>query len=94
MTLGGGGPSEEKHRPVYQRSLVRGRRVSAIAAITTDGVLPYENLMTRDSVNGDKFLDYVRGSYICVRARACTFDCTECIWSGAREGRILRVKNP
>lgn len=48
--------------PVYQRSLVRGRRVSAIAAITTDGVLSYE--MTQDSVNGDKFLDYVRGSLI------------------------------
>ena len=48
--------------PVYHRWLVRGRRISAIAAITTDGVLDYE--LTLDSVNGDKFLDFVRGSLI------------------------------
>ena len=48
--------------PVFHRWLVRGRRISAIAAITTEGVLSYE--LTQDSVNGDKFLDYVRGSLI------------------------------
>ena len=50
--------------PLYQRWLVtlRGHRISAIAAITTDGVSSYE--LTRDSVNGDKFLDFVRGSLI------------------------------
>ena len=48
--------------PVYKRWLVKGRRISAIAAITVDGVLDYE--LTLDSVNGDKFLDFVRGNLI------------------------------
>ena len=36
--------------------------MSAIAAISTDGVLEYE--LTSDSVNGEKILDFVRGSLI------------------------------
>ena len=48
--------------PLYQRWLVRGRRISAIVAMTTDGVLAYE--ITRDSVNGDKFFNFVRVSLI------------------------------
>ena len=48
--------------PVYHRQLIRGRRISAIAAISTSGVLDYE--LTTDSVNGEKFLDFVRGSLI------------------------------
>ena len=51
-----------REAPLYHRWLVRGRRVSAIAAISTDGVLEYE--LTSDSVNGEKILDFVRGSLI------------------------------
>ena len=47
---------------MYHRWLVRGQRVSAIAAISTDGVLEYK--LTFDSVNGEKFLDFVRGILI------------------------------
>ena len=41
-----------REAPVYHQWLVRGRRISAIAAITTDGVL---DELTLDSVNGDNF---------------------------------------
>ena len=49
-------------KPVYHRLLVRGQRVSAITAITTDGLLDVE--LTIGSVNADKFVDFVRGSVI------------------------------
>lgn len=48
--------------PIYHRLLVRGQRVSAIAAISTDGLLDVE--LTTGSVNADKFEDFVRGSVI------------------------------
>ena len=47
---------------VEHRWLHRGSRISAIAAMTTTGIIAVE-LMT-GSVNGDKFFDYVRGSLI------------------------------
>lgn len=51
------GESAVEHRWVH-----RGNRISAIAAMTTTGILAVE-LMT-GSVNGDHFFDYVRGSLI------------------------------
>ncbi len=48
--------------PVYHRFLVRGKRMSAIAAICTEGLVDVE--LTTGSVDGDKFLDFVRGSLI------------------------------
>ena len=48
--------------PVHHRFLVRGKRISAIAAICSDGLLGVELVM--DSVNGDKFADFVRGTLI------------------------------
>ncbi len=47
---------------VYHRLLVQGKRVSAIAAISSDGLVDVE--LTTGSVNSDKFLDFVRGSLI------------------------------
>ena len=49
-------------RPVYHRLLHRGKRVSAIAAFCTDGVVAVE--LTLGTVDGDTFIDYVRGSLI------------------------------
>jgi len=48
--------------PVYHRFLSRGKRISAIAAICTEGLIDVE--LTTGSVNGDKFFDFVRGSLI------------------------------
>ena len=47
---------------VDHRWLHRGTRISAIAAMTITGVLAVE--LMKDSVNGDRFFDYVRGSLI------------------------------
>ena len=47
---------------VDHRWLHRGNRISAIAAMTTTGILAVE--LMKGSVNGDKFFDYVRGSLI------------------------------
>jgi len=47
---------------VYHRFLSRGKRISAIAAICTEGLIDVE--LTTGSVNGDKFFDFVRGSLI------------------------------
>ena len=47
---------------IDHRWLHRGTRISAIAAISSSGMIAVE-LMT-GSVNGDKFFDYVRGSLI------------------------------
>ncbi len=48
--------------PVYLRLLVIGRRVSAITAISNDGLVGVE--LTHGSVNGDVFADFVRGTLI------------------------------
>ena len=47
---------------VDHRWLHRGRRISAIAAMTTTGILAVE--LKTGSVNGDNFFDFVRGSLI------------------------------
>ena len=49
-------------RAVDHRWLHRGTRISAIAAMSTSGILAVE--LMSGSVNGDKFFDYVRGSLI------------------------------
>lgn len=48
--------------PVFRRFFYRGRRVSAIAAISSDGVMYHE--LIHSTVNGDIFWDFVRGSLI------------------------------
>jgi len=48
--------------PVYHHFLHRGRRVSVIAALCTDGVIAVEFIM--GTVNRDKFFDYVGDSLI------------------------------
>ena len=48
--------------PVHHRFLVRGKRISAIAVVCSDGLLGVELVM--DSVNGDNFADFVRGTLI------------------------------
>ena len=47
---------------LYDRMLIRGRRVSAITAISNDGLVGVE--LTHGSVNGDIFADFVRGTLI------------------------------
>ena len=49
-------------RAVCRKLLVRGRRVSAIAALSSHGLIALE--LTDGSVNGDVFFDFVRGSLI------------------------------
>ena len=49
-------------RAVCPRLLVRGQRISAISAMSTEGIVANE--LTNDSVNGEKFFDFVRGSLI------------------------------
>ena len=49
-------------RAAIQHLLVRGQRISSIAAICTDGLIALET--TPNSVNGEKFFDFVRGSLI------------------------------
>ena len=49
-------------RAVCHRWLVRGRRVSAIGALSCEGILDVE--VTTESVNGDKYCDFLRGSLI------------------------------
>ena len=48
--------------PTYHRLLSRGRRVNAIAAMASSGVLALE--LTTSTVNGEIFFDFVRGSLI------------------------------
>ena len=48
--------------PIYHRVLARGRRISAIAAISNDGLLGVE--LTAGTVNGDIFSDFIRGTLI------------------------------
>ena len=49
-------------RPICHRLLCRGRRINAIAAITSSGILALETIS--DTVNGDLFFYYLRGSLI------------------------------
>ena len=49
-------------RAVCRRLLVRGKRVSAIAALSTEGLVALE--LTDGSVDGDAFFDFIRGSLI------------------------------
>ncbi len=48
--------------PVYHRFLVRGKRVSAVAAISADGLLGVE--LSIGTNNADSFADFVRGTLI------------------------------
>ena len=48
--------------PVYNRFLHRGNRISAIAAVSTDGLLAYE--FYKGTVNGETFLDFIQGVLI------------------------------
>ena len=48
--------------PVYHRFLSRGDRINAIAAITSSGLLTVE--LTKATVNGDNFFDFIRGTLI------------------------------
>ena len=48
--------------PVYHRLLHRGRRISAIAAMSTNGLVAYN--LVHGSVNGDKFLEFVQGTLV------------------------------
>ena len=48
--------------PTYHRILNRGTRVSAIAALCSEGVLAYETLT--GTTNGGTFVDLLRGSLI------------------------------
>ena len=48
--------------PHYHRFLSRGKRVSAIAAISSDGYVAAD--LTTGSVNGENFLEFVHGTLI------------------------------
>lgn len=48
--------------PQCHRLLVRGERISAIAAIATDGLVSLQ--LTTGTVNSDIFYDFIRGSVI------------------------------
>ena len=45
--------------PVYHRFLHCGQRISAIAALSADGVIALE--LTKGTVDGSKFVDFSRG---------------------------------
>lgn len=49
-------------RAVSKKLLVRGQRISTIAAICTEGLLAYQ--MISSSVNGENFYDFIRGDLI------------------------------
>ena len=49
-------------RPVKHRVLARGRRISAVAAISTDGLVGVD--FTVNTVNADVFADFIRGTVI------------------------------
>ena len=49
-------------RPVYNRILHRGKRISAVAALCTDGVIALE--LNEGTFNGDKFTDFILGTLI------------------------------
>ena len=49
-------------RAEYHRMLVRGQRVNAVAALSSNGIVALD--LTTDTVNGDTFFDFLRGSLI------------------------------
>ena len=49
-------------RPVYHRLLHRGQRISAIAALASSGLVALD--LTKGTVDGEKFMDFIRGSLI------------------------------
>ena len=53
------GYSLRGYPPRYFRLLVRGTRVSSVVAMSSEGVLAMD--MTTGTMNGDKFLDFIRG---------------------------------
>ena len=48
--------------PEYHRVLLRGQRISAIAAMSSAGLVCVD--LTKEIVTGAKFLDFVRGTLI------------------------------
>ncbi len=46
----------------YHRLLSRGERINAVAAIATSGLVAVE--LTKSTINGDNFYDFVRGTLI------------------------------
>ena len=48
--------------PIYHRHLVRGKRISSVAAMSSQGVMTYD--IFSGTMNGDRFLDFVRGMLI------------------------------
>ena len=48
--------------PVFHRFLHRGQRISIITALSTDGIVANE--ITKGTVNGETFLEFVHGSLI------------------------------
>ena len=48
--------------PTTHRFVYRGRRTNAMAAMASSGIIALE--LTTDSVNGERFFDFVRGSLI------------------------------
>ena len=50
------------NRPVYHRILHRGQRISAIAAMCSDGVIALE--LEGGTYNGDKFVEFITGTLI------------------------------
>ena len=56
------GYSLRGEHPVYHHFLHRDNRVSAITAMSTDGILATE--LFYGTLNGDRFLDFLRGSLI------------------------------
>ncbi len=48
--------------PTCNRLLVRGQRISAIAALSTDGLVALE--LSTNTIQSDFFFDFIRGSLI------------------------------
>ena len=48
--------------PVYHRFLHRGERISAICAMSTEGLMAYKLL--KGTVNGERFLEFIQGVLI------------------------------
>ena len=77
-------------RPVYHRILHRGRRVSAIAAMCSDGVIALE--LQEGTYNGDKFVEFVTGTLI---PSMCQFNGSNssCVSSHANVARCRNSSN-
>ena len=56
------GYSLRGERPVYHRLFHRGSRISAITAMSTDGIIALE--LFQGTLNGDRYLDFLRGTLI------------------------------